>query len=75
MYSDNVSDGSCYRGEANGARDKEYAYGTAHESQVVIMDKDHITIEGLLYDPGYSGEHTYNGSKVLLTSAIYSNRT
>jgi len=75
MYSDNVSDGSYYRGEASSATDKKYAYGTAHEAQVVIVDKNHITVGGLLYDPGYSGEYTCNGSKVLLTSAIYLNRT
>ena len=39
------------------------------------MDKNHITVECLLHDPGYSGEHTHDGSKVALTSAIYSNRT
>jgi hypothetical protein len=52
----------------------KYTHSIANKSQVIIVNKDHITVGYLLQGSGYNGMRTRDGPYNLLTSAIYSKR-
>jgi len=47
------------------------AYSFVNRLQVIIMDKDHITIRHLLWGTCYTKIHTQGDLIIILTSAIW----